>query len=119
LAAKSEEALPGLLKKFSPEKTAVILDPPRKGCQPEILQWLRAARPAQVIYVSCNPATLASDLNILCSDGVFDIVRVQPLDMFPQTKHVECVADLRAGQNLAKPQILDSTVSTHGDGNAN
>ena len=119
LAAKSEEALPGLLKKFSPEKTAVILDPPRKGCQPEILQWLRAAGPAQVIYVSCHPATMARDLNVLCADGVFDIARVQPLDMFPQTQHVECVADLRAGQNLAKPQILDSTVSTHGNGNAN
>ena len=119
VAARAEEVLPELLKKFSPEKTAVILDPPRKGCQPQILQWLRETRPAQVIYVSCHPATMARDLNILCGDGVFDLARVQPLDMFPQTQHVECVADLHAGQNLAKRQNMDSTGSTHADGNAN
>ena len=62
---------------------------------------------------------MARDLNILCADGVFELARVQPLDMFPQTQHVECVADLRAGQNLAKPQNMDSTVPTHADGNAN
>jgi tRNA/tmRNA/rRNA uracil-C5-methylase (TrmA/RlmC/RlmD family) len=95
IAAKVEEALPELLKKFSPEKTAVILDPPRKGCWPETLELLRQTRPAQVIYVSCHPATMARDLNILCADGVFELVHVQPLDMFPQTQHVECVADLR------------------------
>jgi len=95
IAAKVEEALPELLKKFSPENTAVILDPPRKGCWPETLELLRQTRPAQVIYVSCHPATMARDLNILCADGVFELVRVQPLDMFPQTQHVECVADLR------------------------
>jgi tRNA/tmRNA/rRNA uracil-C5-methylase (TrmA/RlmC/RlmD family) len=94
IAAKVEEALPELLKKFSPEKTAVILDPPRKGCWPETLELLRQTRPAQVIYVSCHPATMARDLNILCTDSVFELVRVQPLDMFPQTQHVECVADL-------------------------
>ena len=95
IAAKVEEALPELLKKFSPENTAVILDPPRKGCWPETLELLRQTRPAQVIYVSCHPATMARDLNILCTDSVFELVRVQPLDMFPQTQHVECVADLR------------------------
>jgi tRNA/tmRNA/rRNA uracil-C5-methylase (TrmA/RlmC/RlmD family) len=95
IAAKVEEALPELLKKFSPENTAVILDPPRKGCWPETLELLRQTRPAQVIYVSCHPATMARDLNILCADSVFELVRVQPLDMFPQTQHVECVADLR------------------------
>ena len=119
VAAKAEEVFLGVLKRFSPEATAVILDPPRKGCQPEILQLLRETRPAQVVYVSCHPATMARDLNILCADGVFDLARVQPLDMFPQTQHVECVADLRAGQNLAKPRNMDSTGSTHGDGNTN
>ena len=73
---------------------------------------LRETRPAQVIYVSCHPATMARDLNILCADGVFDLVRVQPLDMFPQTQHVECVADLRAGEKLAKPPDMDSTEQT-------
>jgi len=47
--------------------------------------------------VSCHPATMARDLNILCGNGVFELARVQPLDMFPQTQHVECVADLHAG----------------------
>jgi len=95
VAAKVEDILPELLQKFSAEKTAVILDPPRKGCWPETLELLRQTRPAQVIYVSCHPATMARDLNILCADGVFELARVQPLDMFPQTQHVECVADLR------------------------
>jgi 23S rRNA (uracil-5-)-methyltransferase RumA len=95
ISAKVEEVLTELLKKFSPEKTAMILDPPRKGCLPETLRLLRETRPAQIIYVSCHPATMARDLNILCADGVFELARVQPLDMFPQTQHVECVADLR------------------------
>ena len=95
IAAKSEEALPELLKKFPTDNTSVILDPPRKGCWPSLLELLRTTRPAQVIYVSCHPATMARDLNILCADGVFELARVQPLDMFPQTQHVECVADLR------------------------
>jgi tRNA/tmRNA/rRNA uracil-C5-methylase (TrmA/RlmC/RlmD family) len=95
IAAKAETALPELLKTFPAGQTAVLLDPPRKGCWPELLELLRASRPAQVIYVSCHPATMARDLNILCGDGVFTLSRVQPLDMFPQTQHVECVADLR------------------------
>lgn len=132
ISARVEEVFPDLLKKFSPAGIAVILDPPRKGCQPEILRLLRETRPAQIVYVSCHPATMARDLNILSAGGVFDLMRVQPLDMFPQTQHVECVADLRAGlrraevasaaqvgQNLAKPQILFSTGSTHADGDSN
>jgi tRNA/tmRNA/rRNA uracil-C5-methylase (TrmA/RlmC/RlmD family) len=109
ISAKVEDVLPELLQKFSPEKTAVILDPPRKGCWPETLELLRLTKPAQVIYVSCHPATMARDLNILCGDGVFNLARVQPLDMFPQTQHVECVAELSAGQNLAKPPEIVST----------
>ena len=105
ISATVEEVLPDLLKKFSSEKTAVILDPPRKGCLPETLGLLRETRPSQVIYVSCHPATMARDLNILCADGVFELARVQPLDMFPQTQHVECVADLRAGQALPNGTI--------------
>ena len=95
VAATVEAALPSLLKRFSPQTTTVLLDPPRKGCWPPTLQLLRRERPAQIIYVSCHPATMARDLNILCRDGVFDVVRVLPLDMFPQTQHVECIADLR------------------------
>jgi tRNA/tmRNA/rRNA uracil-C5-methylase (TrmA/RlmC/RlmD family) len=112
LAAAVETVLPELLKRFSPEQTAVLLDPPRKGCRPETLQLLRESKPAQVIYVSCHPATMARDLNILCGEGVFELARVQPLDMFPQTQHVECVADLRAAQRLAKTRSMDSTEQT-------
>ena len=95
ICGQAEVALPELLKKCPVAKTSVLLDPPRKGCWPEMLDLLRQTGPAQVIYVSCHPATMARDLNILCADGVFELVRVQPLDMFPQTQHVECVADLR------------------------
>ena len=88
--------MPELLGKITAEETAVLIDPPRKGCGPEILKLLRQTRPRQIIYVSCHPATMARDLNILRAEGVFKLLQVQPLDMFPQTQHVECVADLRA-----------------------
>lgn len=96
ISATVEDALPTLVNKFSAAATSVLIDPPRKGCQPQTLQLLRDQRPAQIIYVSCHPATMARDLNILCADGVFTLTKVTPLDMFPQTQHVECVADLRA-----------------------
>jgi len=112
VARKVEEVLPELWKRFSPQATAVLLDPPRKGCLPQTLKLLRETRPAQAIYVSCHPATMARDLNILCKDSVFGLVRVQPLDMFPQTQHVECVADLRTGERLAKLPDLGSTEQT-------
>jgi tRNA/tmRNA/rRNA uracil-C5-methylase (TrmA/RlmC/RlmD family) len=109
LAAQVETVLPHMLNKFPPARTTVVLDPPRKGCPPQTLQLLRESRPAQVVYVSCHPATMARDLNILCANGVFELVRLQPLDMFPQTQHVECVADLRVAQSLAKTHGMDST----------
>ena len=95
ISGKVEEILPELVQR-SPSTTTVLLDPPRKGCWPETLQLLRAQRPAQIIYVSCHPATMARDLNTLTAEGVFTVAGVTPLDMFPQTQHVECVADLRA-----------------------
>ncbi len=73
----------------------MLLDPPRTGCSRESLEQLRKIRPAQIIHVSCHPATLARDLKILCADGVFRLRKLVPLDLFPQTHHVECVADLR------------------------
>ena len=96
LPGRTEDMLASLLDRFSREKTTLILDPPRTGCPPESLELIRSVRPSQIIYVSCHPATLARDLNILCEGGVFELTSVSPLDMFPQTQHVECVADLRA-----------------------
>jgi tRNA/tmRNA/rRNA uracil-C5-methylase (TrmA/RlmC/RlmD family) len=91
----AQELLPGLLQKFPASETSIILDPPRAGVPKSALEQLREVRPRQIIYVSCHPATLARDLNLLCADGVFELVSVTPLDMFPQTQHVECVADVR------------------------
>jgi tRNA/tmRNA/rRNA uracil-C5-methylase (TrmA/RlmC/RlmD family) len=93
---RAEELLPDLLGRFAPERTTVVLDPPRVGCAAPVLAALRATRPAQILYVSCHPATLARDLKALCAGGACRIERVVPLDMFPQTQHIECVADLRA-----------------------
>lgn len=102
VSGKVEAILPNLVQRFSPGDTSVLLDPPRKGCLPETLHLLRDTRPSQVVYISCHPATMARDLNVLCRDGVFELARVVPLDMFPQTQHVECVADLRAAK-LSSP----------------
>jgi len=107
VSASVEEALPELLRRFSPQASTVLLDPPRKGCQRQILQLLRSQRPAQVIYVSCHPATMARDLNILCEGGVFELARMLPLDMFPQTQHVECIADVRAIANPPASEVTD------------
>ena len=87
--------LPKLLETFPPDQTAVIIDPPRVGCPPESIELLRRVHPAQIIYVSCHPATLARDLKLLCAGGLYEVSRLTPYDMFPQTQHVECVVDLR------------------------
>ena len=108
LVGRVEEVLPGLLTKFSPDLTSVIIDPPRTGCPPESLDLLRRVRPRQIIYVSCHPATLARDLNALCAGAVYELVKVVPLDMFPQTQHVECVADLRLNPAPPPPPATPS-----------
>lgn len=91
----AEEYLPGLLMRHPGEHTTLITDPPRTGCPKKSMDRIREKGPQQVIYVSCHPATLARDLKIMCEDGAYELVSVTPHDMFPQTQHVECVADLR------------------------
>lgn len=71
----------------------LVVDPPRKGCDENLLKTIAAMKPKKVVYVSCNPATLARDLRYLEDNG-YKTVEVQPVDMFPQTMHVECVAKL-------------------------
>jgi tRNA/tmRNA/rRNA uracil-C5-methylase (TrmA/RlmC/RlmD family) len=95
LSGSAEDLLPQVLGRVPADETAVMLDPPRTGCPPELLELLRQQRVAQVLYISCHPATLARDLKILTADGPYGLQRVTPLDMFPQTQHVECAADLR------------------------
>lgn len=68
----------------------IVVDPPRKGCDAQLLDTIVRMRPKRVVYVSCNPATLARDLAVLEAGG-FRTVEVQPVDMFPHTGHVECV----------------------------
>ncbi|MGE5702884.1 MAG: 23S rRNA (uracil(1939)-C(5))-methyltransferase RlmD, partial [Clostridia bacterium] len=69
---------------------AVVVDPPRTGCERPLLQALAQARPKRLVYVSCNPATLAKDCQVLLESG-YQLEWVQPVDMFPQTSHVESV----------------------------
>ena len=71
----------------------LVLNPPRKGCEPAVLERIAAVTPSRIIYVSCSPQTLARDLDILAGKG-YRTVAVQPVDMFPQTPHVENVAML-------------------------
>ena len=68
----------------------VVLDPPRQGCEPELIEKIKTLLPAHILYVSCNPATLARDLRAFITDG-YTIGSVTPVDMFPWTGHVETV----------------------------
>ena len=72
----------------------VLLDPPRRGCDRSVLTTLLQTLPHRLVYVSCKPATLARDLKILCQSRKYRLTKVQPVDFFPQTAHVECVAFL-------------------------
>lgn len=88
-AGRAEEVMPRWLAQGI-KADVIVVDPPRKGCDPELLQTIIAMKPKRVVYVSCNPATLARDLRVL-ADGGFGVVEVQPVDMFPQTGHVETI----------------------------
>jgi 23S rRNA (uracil1939-C5)-methyltransferase len=72
----------------------VVLDPPRAGCAGSVTGWLALAGPPRIIYVSCDPATLARDLRVLATSGPYTVVSYDLVDMFPQTHHIESVVAL-------------------------
>jgi len=78
---------------FPPDQTTVVIDPPRKGSTPEFLQQLVEFGPARVVYISCNPATQVRDLKQLHECG-YRLEDVQPVDLFPHTRHLECIMTL-------------------------
>jgi 23S rRNA (uracil1939-C5)-methyltransferase len=72
----------------------LVLDPPRSGLSQKVVRRVIEASPSRIVYVSCNPTTLAPNAAQLVADGGYELVRVRPVDMFPQTPHIECVAEL-------------------------
>ena len=87
----SEDVLPELIKKgMRPD--AVVIDPPRKGCDEKLLSALLTCAPDKILYISCNPATFARDIKILSEK--YNLGTVYPFDLFPQTRHTECLACL-------------------------
>ena len=102
VCGKTEDVLPKLHQRAN----KVLLDPARVGCDPAVLQALSTSELERVVYVSCDPATLARDLAILRDHGDYALIDVQPLDMFPQTYHVECVATLTGSSMRREPDVV-------------
>ena len=91
----TESQLPAALAHINARETLLVLDPPRTGCQPKVMDTLRKFPVAEIVYVSCNPATLARDLRLLCQDGLYVPVKSAIFDMFPRTAHFESAVLLR------------------------
>ena len=73
----------------------LLLDPPRVGCHPDVLDSVVKLKPEKVLMISCEPEAMARDLNFLCSTGIYNLETIRPVDMFPQTRHVETISMLR------------------------
>jgi 23S rRNA (uracil1939-C5)-methyltransferase len=88
---KAEEVLPKWVKKgWKPD--VIVVDPPRTGLDGQLIQTILQTAPEKLIYISCNPSTLAKDIQMLSSK--YEVKYIQPVDMFPQTAHVECVSQI-------------------------
>ncbi len=92
LASPAEQFL-SRYKGISPAELTIVLDPPRSGCDPRVLSALSRLQPGNLVYVSCDPGTLARDLSILAQSG-YEPRLVQPVDLFPHTAHIETVVHL-------------------------
>jgi 23S rRNA (uracil1939-C5)-methyltransferase len=92
IAADAGEAA-AQLEREGVRPDVVVIDPPRKGCSPDVIDTIVRMAPDRVVYVSCDPATLARDLKLFAERG-YVTDRVTPVDMFPRTAHVESVARL-------------------------
>ena len=90
LCAKAEQAFANL-RRDQIDADVLILDPPRKGCHPKLIESILKAKTPRLVYVSCEPATLARDIAALCKEGKYEVTFVQPVDMFPGTAKVETV----------------------------
>ena len=73
----------------------LLLDPPRVGCHPDVLDSVIKLKPEKVLMISCEPEAMARDLNLLCSTGIYSLETIRPVDMFPQTRHVETISMLK------------------------
>lgn len=91
IVGKAEEIIPKLYEDEGITPDVIVVDPPRKGCDTALLETMLKMSPKRIVYVSCDSATLARDLKILCTSNEYKIEKVQPVDMFPQTVHVESV----------------------------
>lgn len=89
---KAEEVIPNWYRSGI-KADVLVVDPPRKGCDEKLLETIMDMKPKKVVYVSCNPATLARDMQILTAGG-YTAKTVQPVDMFPMTNHIEAVTVL-------------------------
>ena len=87
--------MPALLSKGI-KPNVVLLDPPRAGCDKKVLAVIAEVKPHKIVYVSCNPASLARDMAFLTEHG-YKAIKAQPVDMFPMTNHVETVAEMVIG----------------------
>ena len=87
----------------------VILNPPRKGCEAEVLQKVSEKSPKRIVYVSCNPETLARDTALLMEYGSYRIKTIEPFDMFPQTAHVETILCLERVKKSKQGSSLKKT----------
>ena len=95
-----EKILPELINTEKIKPDVVFVDPPRKGLDNITIEILNKTKPEQVIYISCNPATMVRDLQKLENDYI--IKEIQPVDMFPYTSHVECVSVLELKESTEK-----------------